>query len=668
MTIRKIPWVEFFSNSQGISAILLLLTGMYLRLFHIQGQFLLGDEWHALTVAKTHTLPELILMYFKNATSIPLNVYCRILLVTVGWNEILIRFPSIISGLAALVALPLLIRRITNNSTAIIFLFFLSLSPFHIFYSRFARPYSTFVFLLFVCTLSTYLWLRDNDKLYMLIASISGALSLYFHLFALPAVAVALVSPALCKMIRKDKTGSNRFEVSWRAIITYWTVFLFLIISFFSFPMLLGMKKMIFGYIFIDRRDNIGMQTMLGILPFLSGTHNGIATAFLMLASLWGFVAILRTNTFLTALLASTAGFSVLFTYIVKPVCVEIPNVFFRYNFIILPVFLFFLAVGLNNIIQRLIRRGNGAKEKKGHALIPVILTIAMAIFYFRMTPLVNLIQEYSNFTLHAAFQESYETMNWEATYRSYDYPSKGEMHDVHTRGCGIAPGYMSQTQSQIPAFYKRIRLQHDVTAIIEYPFLLHDHLNIHYFYQHFHGKRVIGGILLKQYSFKDGGEDSPPIQTIGSILSATPRQMTLEEIQRLAGNLPGPAQTLVRKFVAFAGSSTVDAKKKEEDRYHFTNLVNICDLDAIRNSGASFIVIHKDYFNEIKGKQTISVMAESQEIKSILEAELGLPYYEDSTIWVFDLTAHDTDLSLLRGSTLTGSKFSLIRDSRSCT
>lgn len=639
MTLRKIPWVEFFSNSQGISAILLLLAGMYLRLFHIQGQFLLGDEWHALTAAKTHTLPELVLMYFKNATSIPMNAYCRILFVTVGWNELLIRLPSIMSGLAALVALPLLIRKISNNSTAIIFLFFLSLSPFHIFYSRFARPYSTFVFLLFVCTLSTYLWLRDKNKLYMLIASISGALSVYFHLFALPSVAAALVSPALLKLICKDKDGSNRFEVSWRAIITYWTVFLFLTISFYFFPMLLGMPKMIFGYNFIDRRDHIGMQTMLGILPFLSGTHNWIATASLMLASLWGVTAIIRTNTFLTALLASTVGFSVLFTCIVKPVCVEIPNVFFRYNFIILPVFLFFLAVGLNDIFQRLIRRGNGTKEKLGHAILPVTLTIAMAIFYFRMTPLVNMIQEYSNFILHSAIQESYETINWEATYRSYDYPLNGEMHDVQASGCGIAPGYMSLTQSQIPAFYKRISQQHDVTAIIEYPFLLHDHLNIYYFYQHFHGKRVIGGILLKQYSFKDGGEGSPSIQAIGSILSAKPRQGTLEKLQRLAGNLPWPAQTLARKFVAFSSHSTIDANKKEEDRYHFTNLVNICDMDAMRNSGATFIIIHKDYFNEIKGKNTLSVMAESQEIRSILESELGLPYYEDSTMWVFDLT-----------------------------
>src|SRR6185369_4058817 len=98
-----------------------VLLGAALRLHGIRDQLLLSDEWHALHAAALLPVRELLRLVTLGATSIPMNVYSRLLLDGPGWSELGLRLPSLLAGLAALVLFPLLARGLLRPRATVIF-------------------------------------------------------------------------------------------------------------------------------------------------------------------------------------------------------------------------------------------------------------------------------------------------------------------------------------------------------------------------------------------------------------------------------------------------------------------------------------------------------------------------------------------------------------------
>ena len=83
-----------------------VLLGAVLRLHGIRDQLLLSDEWHAPHAAALASAWQLLGLVTLGATSIPLNVYTRLVLDGPGWSELALRLPALVPGLAALIVFP----------------------------------------------------------------------------------------------------------------------------------------------------------------------------------------------------------------------------------------------------------------------------------------------------------------------------------------------------------------------------------------------------------------------------------------------------------------------------------------------------------------------------------------------------------------------------------
>ncbi len=122
---------------------LAFLFGVVLRLYLIRDQVLLDDEWHGMSYVYGKSAWYLLTHFpLALATCPPLNLYRWVLLHSFGWNEILLRLPSLLAGISGLLVLPLALKDLVGRRTLIFFTWLLAISPFLIFYSRVIRPYS----------------------------------------------------------------------------------------------------------------------------------------------------------------------------------------------------------------------------------------------------------------------------------------------------------------------------------------------------------------------------------------------------------------------------------------------------------------------------------------------------------------------------------------------
>jgi len=132
------------------------LVALVLRGHQLLEQVPIDDEWHALSQSMGHPLGEILTQFGINDISIPIAVYYRVLIATIGLTSWELRLPFLFFGLATVVGFPLMVRPIVGRSAANILAALLSVSPILIFFSRFARPYAIALF----CSLSAAMAFR----------------------------------------------------------------------------------------------------------------------------------------------------------------------------------------------------------------------------------------------------------------------------------------------------------------------------------------------------------------------------------------------------------------------------------------------------------------------------------------------------------------------------
>ena len=194
----------------GALPLFLLTGGLAARLVLAQFTFLNPDEvLHYLLSAE----PSLVLAYKASLTTahppflIVFLHYWRWL----GHSEFVLRIPSVLAGIALCGIIFLWLRRVTNRTTALIGLAFLSFAPSLISLSAENRQYSM---LMFFCALSLYFLecaIEDSPGM-MLLSSLSLYLALLTHysslIFALTLGIYALIR------LRKSKS-QTRVVVAW---------------------------------------------------------------------------------------------------------------------------------------------------------------------------------------------------------------------------------------------------------------------------------------------------------------------------------------------------------------------------------------------------------------------------------------------------------------------
>ena len=207
----------------GIS--LVILAGVFLRAHAVGTQLVFADEIHALMLVPGHHYRYLFTHFSITDACIPLTVYDRLLMDTVGLNEWLMRLPSLISGAATIVLLAAFAWHRYGPMESWMAAGLLAFSPYHVYLSREARPYPICVFFLLVALFAVFRRAEAPNLRFSLLAAVASFLAVYFHLLALP-VAGALGLIMVWRAIR----GGSRARI---AALLAWMTFALLCALFF---------------------------------------------------------------------------------------------------------------------------------------------------------------------------------------------------------------------------------------------------------------------------------------------------------------------------------------------------------------------------------------------------------------------------------------------------
>ena len=136
------------------SFLLAVLAGTALRLDQIGIQIPLDDEWHALHAVERFGYAHVATHFGWTDYCIPLTLFDKLIADTVGLSELWLRLPVVVAGLVSLVLMPLVVRPWVGRETSSVFAWLLAVSPLHVYFTRYARPYSIALLLAFLAVIA----------------------------------------------------------------------------------------------------------------------------------------------------------------------------------------------------------------------------------------------------------------------------------------------------------------------------------------------------------------------------------------------------------------------------------------------------------------------------------------------------------------------------------
>jgi hypothetical protein len=502
----------------------IILVGAGLRLYSIHDQLLLDDEWHKLELTCRTPLSELLTNYYPGSNSIPINVYIRILFVTVGWSEFGLVLPSVACGLLLLCLIPRLAGRMGGPSTTVFAAALAAASPLLIYYSRICRSYGPYMLLSCLLAHAAYMWVTDGRRRYGYLTAIWGALLVYVHQLGVLATFPTFAAVCISRLVHQSSEKSQlRWPAPpWKDILLagyMHSLLLCLLIG----PAILNSLGSLSNY--YSDGDRFGATTLLGTGQLMAGSES------LMFAFAWwglclfGLIGLIRCSRFSGLLVILGLAAHVVFLYAHGAPELSTPIVLVRYTTAMIPLFLVCAGKGLADLMEAFIHRfGRPALQPAG--LLVLVIVIAVG-------PVPHSYTASRNFTNHAQFQE---TARVDLT-RMYSSPM---------RLLSVV------TLDDVPDFYRELKDAPDDTAIVEFPFMLGHSFQTSAFYQTVHGKRVFGG-----YVWRPSWMRNVPnlivirsFHTAGNVLSRLPpeanRWRNLVNLENLAPAVENGARYLV--------------------------------------------------------------------------------------------------------------------------
>lgn len=557
--------------------------GTILRVYSLPGQILLDDEWHGMNFVLGKGYWEVLTSFNPVDNSSPLlNLWRVFLYRTFGWSEAGLRFPSVAAGIFGIASLSFLIRKIFEDRVAIFFSILLAVSPFCVFYSRLSRGYSLATLFCFGAVLAAYLWLTTAKKRYAVLYVVTGILSVCSHLMSLIAVFTPIlvaVGVRLCAAVGFCPRPDSELRASRLSLICVCSTLslgLFLLLI----PVFHQKVQLPWGM------GAVTTDTLLSAATLVSGTSNAPLAIVFFMAVFIGQVALFRDRPILGWIFLAVVFGYALTIVISRPKGIGAAIVLLRYMIVIVPMFFMSVAVVADDLVRRLQGRMAGGWL---HPWVAPICYIGIASLLLGAGPFRQIYVSPNNFSNHSAYQGSYAPVDWR-----------------RSAGGLVYPGF-SAAKEDVPMFYFWLSHQADVDAIIEYPFDITDYNNFYYYYQHFHGKRVLGGYTLR--------EDL----SFGAQVKAAPTE---------------------RFSIGMLSVDQILAGRASPPKLRFRNMVQIDTMDAVRNSGADFIVLHK-YVQALRILHglmgNVPVIYHSvKHFQNRFKDDLGPPVFEDSQIVVF--------------------------------
>ncbi|GLH71539.1 hypothetical protein GETHLI_00410 [Geothrix limicola] len=448
---------------------LAVLTGVLLRLVQVWGQPLLDDEWHGLHFIVGKNLAWLTMHFsIPGATCIPLNVYGKVLLNTIGLHEWLLRLPSIVAGLAMLLVFRRPLTRLTDRTTATWFQWLLACSPLLVLYSRVFRPYSPTALLTFAALVAGGLWLSTGQKRMRWIYFATSLAAVEFHLFAAVAVCLPLGVGGLFALRKRDQASgpSSVCQVHLTEVAQTATFLLVGALILMGWPTLDSMRTSL-GQ--VAGQGHLTLRTLLLSFKLVAGTHNlALAMAIGGLA-IWGAFRLFRENPPFALILVLCIPAHLLAGVVLHPRSIDAPVVLTRYSIVCVPVFLLLVARGLAAC----------ASFGRNSARLAGGLGAVILLAGFWTGPLPELFRFPNSFTAQTVY------------FQFHTQEDRSESLDSELRPVAVAKRTVKV--GDIPPYY--LELAREGTGpIIEFPMMAGDHRNPFYFYQRVHHRPVLIG------------------------------------------------------------------------------------------------------------------------------------------------------------------------------
>ena len=556
--------------------------GVFLRLYMIAGQILLDDEWHGLNYTIGRSFSYLLTHFGAGATCISMNLYRLFLLKTFGWTELLLKLPPLVAGILSLVVLPVFVRKIFSSRVTIIFAFLFAINPFLIFYSRVSRPYSFVVLFGVVCLLSLYLWVDGAGRRYVVIYVITGTLTVYFHFFAAIAVFLPLGYVFVVKLVhnlRGSAGGRNRI-VPRLGVLFLAGAGIGILLSLLFVPALI--QSPLPAKLDVSR---VTAVTIAGFISMLSGTANELLIILFLGLSGYGLMRLLREKTLLGGIFISVIVFYFAAVVIPGSDSINSPIVLGRYIIVVFPLGLVLAALGADSALKYL-QSSELLKGRSYGAVLTNFIGAALLVCLFLAGPLVRIYAKTNNFIGHSAFQAFYAPLGWEQSYVS-----------------DIVPAGFTMKKSSLSSFYHQLSSQPATAVIIEYPMALGNHFNLYYYYQQFHKKRIIAGYYT--------GKEVQDSELRDYVMATTAMDQVLFRV--------------------------ADASKLK-----FKNAIDMMDIDAIKNSGADYVILHENLLAEMFPHlfdEEVEVYKPVTYLNSFYRGLFGKPVFEEGGLIAFKIS-----------------------------
>jgi len=552
-----------------------VLLGAALRLHGIRDQLLLSDEWHAPHAAALTSARELLTLVTFGATSIPMNVYTRLLLDGPGWSELGLRLPSLAAGLASLLLFPLLARDLLRPRATVLFAYLVALSPFLVFYTRYARPYSLVVLLAFASLVACHRWARSGKTRDAVVFAGSGVLAGWLHVPEVRSIFLPLLPLLVLRLGARSGPERSRVRPSVGTLLLVGLV----AAGLFALLLLPGFLDASQSLTPVIGRARPDATTLLGVIELVSGTARPVACGAFLAFAVLGFVIQARRHRLWALLLLVVTAGGFLMVLLARPFDSHIPIVFARYVIVVLPLAMMAVASGIDGVLAW--AESRSPLSSTATRAIAGSAAAGMLAVLFWLGPLPRIYAGRNDFTNHKAFQASYGPLG---------------VANPYTRGFAslIADGGARTT----PAFYDRLAAEPGCAAVVEYPLPIGDLYSPYFLYQARHQRRVLGGYLRAP---SRSAADTRP-----GIVHAE------WAIDQVLGQIRDPA------------------------KLRFRNLVDLGDPAAMRACGACYLVVHTDLAAELDGACRRASPASL--LGPDYVRRFGEPAFVDACTTVFDL------------------------------
>lgn len=446
---RGLAWTAFAAA---------VLAGTAIRLDQIGHQIPGDDEWHSLRALLTQSYGWILTHFGMSDHSIPLTLYEKLLADTFGLSELGMRAPSLLAGLASLVVIPLLLRPALGLKASVILAWLLAISPLHVYYSRYARPYAPALLCTVVAVIAFDRWRRERGAKWAVLFVVSATLGPWFHPIFLPFTLAPFVWVAGRRILgRKDEES---------AAGSVW-------------PLLLGgsigLAALLGPPIFSDFQGlssrsegaGAGLASPDEVFELMSGANRPFLAFGFGLAVLLGLVAMRRRWSGLMGCLVFASVCQAAAILAVGPAEIRTPITTARY---LLPAFMVLLAVaalGLEHLDALL--------RKEWRWIPPHAFTVVLGVSLLAFGPLPAIHYRPNDFTNHTVFQ--------------YDY-ARNFAHNFASKNFGL---------KGIPAFYLRLHDEPaDGRSIVEAPWYYEWHRQPFALYQRVHRWPVLVGFIAR--------------------------------------------------------------------------------------------------------------------------------------------------------------------------